>query len=298
MGASSGLRTECTKCDYARRFAPEYGGRYFRCPRCREGVLAVPRASVEQARAWQTSEDAWLRALVEQVGAADAPPPAKGAGGPDAGPGGGPPAGGPPAGGADDGSSDETNKVAPPLQAAKPGAAAAPAGPAHKGEVAQARRILVECGLCGFHVGIPPAFFGKTVHCPACAGDTVFSESTLEPVKDELIDRMILETHERRALFDPPAARKGTTVRAFLVGVGIGLGALAVLGLVASSRRDDARARAEAEARREGWRWATTAEHPRLLHEPWCVDLVRPDQRVTEEEYRARRGELVLHACE
>lgn len=292
MGASSGLRTECTKCDYARRFAPEYGGRYFRCPRCREGVLAVPRASVEQARAWQTSEDAWLRALVEQVGAAGDAPPARGPGEAKVG------AAAEAASG--DGSSDETRAVAPPLPPARAPAeagAAAP-GPAHKGEVAQARRILVECGLCGFHVGIPPAFFGKTVHCPACAGDTVFSESTLEPVKDELIDRMILETHERRALFDPPAARKGTTVRAFLVGVGIGLGALAVLGLVASSRRDDARARAEAEARREGWRWATTAEHPRLLHEPWCVDLVRPDQRVTEEEYRARRGELVLHACE
>jgi hypothetical protein len=62
------------------------------------------------------------------------------------------------------------------------------------------RRILVECALCGYHVAVPPELFGKTVHCPECRADMMFSESSLEPVKDEIIGRIALEHGERRAL--------------------------------------------------------------------------------------------------
>ena len=109
------------------------------------------------------------------------------------------------------------------------------AGPRHRGEVAAARRILVECGLCGYLVRIPAEFFGKTVHCPECAGDTVFSESTLDPVKEELLDRLTLETNERRVLFEPGRPGGGWgALRSFLVGVGLGL---VVLTLVWAATR-------------------------------------------------------------
>lgn len=65
------------------------------------------------------------------------------------------------------------------------------------------RRILVECALCGYHVAVPPELFGKTVHCPECRADMMFSESSLEPVKDEIIGRIALEHNERRALEHP-----------------------------------------------------------------------------------------------
>jgi hypothetical protein len=47
---------------------------------------------------------------------------------------------------------------------------------------------------------VPPELFGKTVHCPECRADMMFSESSLEPVKDEIIGRIALEHSERRAL--------------------------------------------------------------------------------------------------
>jgi hypothetical protein len=68
------------------------------------------------------------------------------------------------------------------------------------------RRILVECALCGYHVAVPPELFGKTVHCPECRADMMFSESSLEPVKDEIIGRIALEHSERRALENPVGA--------------------------------------------------------------------------------------------
>ena len=107
----------------------------------------------------------------------------------------------------------------------------------HRGEIGLAQRLLVECSLCGYHVSILAEFFGKTVHCPECAGNTVFTESTLSPVKDELLDRLALDTQERRALRRPgePATESALellpevkTLRSFLIGVALGL---LVLGL-------------------------------------------------------------------
>jgi hypothetical protein len=172
--------------------------------------------------------------------------------------------------------------------------------PAHKGEVGTVRRIMVECGLCGFLVGIPPAFFGKTVHCPECAGDTVFSESTLEPVKDELVDRMALETAERDVLFrlDGPRESRWTTLRSFLVGVALGL--LAIVGIwgFVASRRGAYREAAVENALRGGWRYATNEDDPNLLHEPWCRSLGPRVVAKFSEEERADRPALTLHECD
>ncbi|MCW8141624.1 MAG: hypothetical protein KIT58_22195, partial [Planctomycetota bacterium] len=180
------------------------------------------------------------------------------------------------------------------------GADADAASEDHRGEVATVRRIMVECGLCGFLVRIPPEFFGKTVHCPECAGDTVFSESTLEPVKDELVDRMALETAERDLLFrlEQPKDGRWATVRSFLVGVALGLVAIVGLWGFLAARRSAYRDAMVQQAQRDGWRWATDEDAPHLLHEPWCRALgPRIAARVSEEE-RARRPALVLHDCD
>ena len=67
------------------------------------------------------------------------------------------------------------------------------------------RRVLVECELCGYHVSITPELFGKTVRCPECRADNAFTESTLEPVKDEIVGRIALTGHERKLLHFPVA---------------------------------------------------------------------------------------------
>jgi len=73
-------------------------------------------------------------------------------------------------------------------------------GSAQGGRPVKVRRILVECALCGYHVAVPPELFGKTVHCPECRANMVFSESSLEPVKDEIIGRIAMDHAERRVL--------------------------------------------------------------------------------------------------
>lgn len=353
--ASEGLRAACSHCDYLRRFSPELSGRYFRCPKCRQGVLAVPRASAEEQARWRSSEDRWLVAREAQAPAGAEKKPRRGprrGGDPSetpvgvvamgkAAPGragarperGG--AAGPPA----DAAADDDDRA--PLQATlKDDDAPVPAPPGrrdpsdeesrrvhaetassadsvsvpvpvvesagddvdddNRGQVATVRRILVECGLCSFLVRIPPEFFGKTVHCPECAGDTVFSESTLEPVKDELVDRMALESAERDLLFRLERERSGrwTTVRSFLVGVALGLVAIVAIWAFLAARRGAYRDAMVQQAVRDGWRWATDDDDPNLLHEPWCRELgPRVIERVSEEE-RARRAGMLLHDCE
>lgn len=375
MGArSDGIRAACSHCDYARQFSPDLGGRFYRCPRCRQGVIAVPRASAEEAQRWRTSEDEWLgwsgkrpqAPAPGQLSATDVDPnapvhakkpsgktearleprveparePARAPDGrtkttgprkvaiepstsdliddsstsgsasgvdsarasttssPAAEPlGSSGSASGP---GEQSGSSASGDPSETPRFGGGPARPLAPpsdeaSGPKNKGEVGTVKKILVECGLCGFHVGIPPAFFGKTVHCPSCAGDTVFSESTLEPVKDELFDRLALETHERAVLFRPPGEARWATLRSFLVGVGLGLVAIVALWGVSRFRTASARRAAEEAAVADGWRYASNGDDPQL-HEPWCRDLTRPAQRFTEEE--ALRSGRAMHGCE
>lgn len=332
-----GLRAECSHCDYSRRFSPELSGRYFRCPKCRQGVLAVPRASSEDQQRWRSSEERWLVPRKDEA--------AKGGG---VAPAGGDPSETPdgivalgraaeraaadasappgrrrpsqPAGKVARASVGATKTDLAPIPApSSDGSAEAPVveartsketassvdaaesdDPGHRGEIATARRIMVECGLCGFLVGIPPAFFGKTVHCPECAGDTVFSESTLEPVKDELIDRMALETAERDVLFrlDGPRESRWTTLRSFFVGAALGLVAiLAIWGFLAS-RRGAYRDALVEQAVRDGWRYAADDDDPNVVHEPWCRDLgPRVIAKFSEDE-RASRPALTLHDCE
>ncbi len=370
MGArSDGIRAACSHCDYARQFSPDLGGRFYRCPKCRQGVIAVPRASAEEAQRWRTSEDEWLgwtgkkppAAAPGQLSATDVDPNApvhatkKPSGKAEAkaeprpepvarAPEGRTKTTGPrkvavepstsdliddsstsgsqpshvesarastasspavePLGSSGSGSGDQSGSADPsetprigggPARTPASPAADEAASPNNKGEVGTVRKILVECGLCGFHVGIPPAFFGKTVHCPSCAGDTVFSESTLEPVKDELFDRLALETHERAVLFRPPGEARWATLRSFLVGVGLGLVAIVALWGVSRFRTASARRAAEEAAVADGWRYASNGEEPQL-HEPWCRELTRPGQRFTEEE--AFRSGRAMHGCD
>lgn len=331
---SDGLRAECSHCDYSRRFSPELGGRYFRCPKCRQGVLAVPRASNEDQQRWRSSEERWLVPSKGEAAKGDAEP-ASGSGDPSetpnvivqaaqaaaaaaAEPKRRPsqraPKAKPAAATKTDlapipaASSDGSAEAAPTPPTSKETTSSANAegsesdDPGHRGEIATVRRITVECGLCGFLVQIPPAFFGKTVHCPECAGDTVFSESTLEPVKDELIDRMALETAERDVLFRLENQRpsRWTTLRSFFVGVALGLVAiLAIWGFVAS-RRSAYRDASIEHAVRDGWRYAASEDDPNLLHEPWCKQLglgAHVVAKFTEEE-RAARPALTLHDCD
>lgn len=323
MGAD-GLRAECSHCDYARRFSPELSGRFFRCPKCRQGVLAVPRASTEDQQRWRSSEERWLVVsederpkgkpsrgdpsetpgpIVTLGKAAQAtqrdealdrkkPPfkpkvaePESSASTP----------------GADDLASDPAKAAISADPSTEDPATDDPAGAqsrSNKGEVATVRRILVECGLCGFLVRIPPAFFGKTIHCPECAGDTIFSESALEPVKDELVDRMALETAERDVLFRlaGPREERWTTARSFLVGVALGLVGIAGFWGFFAARQSAAHEAAVEQALRDGWRWATLEGDPFTLHEPWCRELTRVGSKVSAAE-RERRPELKLHDC-
>ncbi len=331
--AAEGLRAACSHCDYSRRFSPELSGRYFRCPKCKQGVLAVPRASVEEQQRWRSSEDRWLVAREGEAATAPRKKPRAG-GDPSETPMGvvamaranaeatRPTTGRRSSGGTpkaqerppldatlkdddDAASQDEEASRRVHAETASSADAVSTAGSDsssddHRGEVATVRRILVECGLCAFLVRIPPEFFGKTVHCPECAGDTVFSESTLEPVKDELVDRMALESAERDLLFRLEKERSGrwTTVRSFLIGVGLGLVAIVLIWAFLASRRSAYRDAMVEQAVRDGWRWAADDDEPNALHEPWCRHLgPRVVMRISEEE-RARRPGMALHDCE
>ena len=178
------------------------------------------------------------------------------------------------------------------------------ATPNNRGQVAAIRKVLVECGLCGFHVQIPVEFFGKTVNCPSCMGNAVFTESTLDPIKDEILDRLALETAERRAIYnadeEPSAWRelwRSSAIKSFLVGVGLGLLVLFALWSAMQVRRSRARAAMVEEAEQQGWRYArNTGEE--LFHQPWCrqLDGRRIGERISDDELQERGHRL--HACE
>lgn len=283
MGAG-GIQARCSHCGYSRQFSPELGGRYFRCPRCKQGVLAVPRPSAEEAEAWEETHGAWLeksrKSLLIPESDSDAGHVESGSG--DERP----------------GAPDEPPALLP-GQGMTPAVAPAAARASHRGEVAPARTLLVECGLCRFMVRIPAEFFGKTVHCPSCAGATVFSESTLEPVKDELLDRLMLETREREVLFPPAETGKSRRTALRWMGVGLLLGALvpgAVL-LVREVDRHMARSASVAEAEEEGWRWGLDTS-AMLVHEPWCSQLRLADQRAAADQLEPRLAEgYKRHEC-
>jgi hypothetical protein len=302
------VKASCSRCAFSRRFSEDLGGRFYRCPKCKKGVIAVPVVDPESSdivpmRLSSSSFENPFKAVARKH---------RGSGG-----------------GEETlettavGSTAEESALAPGVSETEVGGVAAEesadaeASAAggdeptdHRGEVATARRILVECGLCGFLVRIPAEFFGKTVHCPECAGNTIFSESTLDPVKDELLDRLILETGERRLLFPPPEAGGSRlavlraylsthAARSFLVGVGLGVLVLLGLWAVAQSHRASVRDEVVEEAGRQGWRYATVrGGNTREVHEPWCREL-QPGigERLTADDFEAREDELILHAC-
>ena len=181
----------------------------------------------------------------------------------------------------------------------------APAPPNHRGKIGAIRKVLVECGLCGFHVQVPVEFFGKAIHCPNCAGNSIFTESTLDPIKDEILDRLGAETSERGAIYrgepsEPSVWRElmaSSAIKSFLVGVGLGLLVLGAMWGAVRYRRARAQSRIVDQATQEGWRYArNTGEE--AFHEPWCrtLDPQRPTERVTAEEF-AKRG-YTRHECE
>src|SRR5256714_1013327 len=174
-----GARAKCSRCDYLRTFSDDLRGTFYRCPKCREGVIAVP----EEGSWAEASDDA--PSVRPALGADETPPGAHfGA-----------------RASTEFGSSEtdlaasDSGHLAADDVSDVPGAEVAsdagipeepvPIGPGKK--PIKVRRILVECDLCGYHVAVPPELFGKTVHCPECRADMMFSESTLEPVKDEII---------------------------------------------------------------------------------------------------------------
>lgn len=180
-----------------------------------------------------------------------------------------------------------------------------PPKPNHRGQVGAIRKVLVECGLCGFHVQIPVEFFGKAIHCPSCAGNSIFTESTLDPIKDEILDRLAAETSERAAIYrgepeGPSILREllaSSAIKSFLVGVGLGLFVLGAMWGALQYRRARAQSRIVEQAASEGWRYARNPGEE-TFHEPWCrsLDSHRPTERITAEEFE--RGRLELHACE
>jgi hypothetical protein len=174
----------------------------------------------------------------------------------------------------------------------------------HRGKVAPIRKVLVECGLCGFHVQIPVEFFGKTIHCPSCEGNAIFTESTLDPIKDEILDRLALETAERRAIYNrgrepSPIAEllRSSAVKSFLVGVGLGVLVLIAMWSAMRVRRSRGRDASVRQAELQGWRYASNAGE-KVFHQPWCrqLDPRRPGEHVTEgvlDDHGA-----ALHECE
>jgi hypothetical protein len=251
-GKKLGVRAKCSRCDYLRTFAEELRGTFYRCPKCREGVIAVPAEGGQWAE--PSDEAPAVRAAVDESSGVTTARAADAAGVPGGssadGSQGGSSADGSSADGSREGTSADGSSVAgssadeepaitprksPPTDETPRGAffgtgpdaassteRSLPEQPSSSDDTSESllpgsptkavvgspsgrrpvkvRRILVECGLCGNHVAVPPELFGKTVHCPECRADMMFSESSLEPVKDEIIGRIALEQAERRAL--------------------------------------------------------------------------------------------------
>ncbi|MEZ6183401.1 MAG: hypothetical protein R3F62_00130 [Planctomycetota bacterium] len=192
------LETRCNRCGYSRSFSLDLGGRYYRCPKCEQGVLAVPRPSAEDATTWRDAQQSWIRESAQRLGVeVDAQP-------------------------AEDEVSDPD--AVEPLDPAE--------APNNRGQAASVRKLLVECALCDFLVVIPTEFFGKTVQCRNCAGNIVFTESTLEPIKDELLDRLLLESRERDLLERPSDAEPPPAWRSLALGLALGAGIVLLLGLI------------------------------------------------------------------
>ena len=267
------IQANCSHCDYARAFSPDLSGRFYRCPKCGDGVIAIPRASDEVSQTWRVDRESWLENSARRLGVERA------------------------------GLQDDDESAAESIEdgALEDGSDASAETPDHKGRIASARKILVECALCRFLVRIPPEFFGKTVHCPNCRGDTMFTESVLEPVKDELIDRLYLESRERSALgtveaLEADPLRPGGR-RPFVVGVVIGLGLLLLIWggyrLLALRRQHAAVMR----ALEEQWRYAVD-EAAHLIHEPWCADLPASFEQLPASALDERLAEgYRLHRC-
>jgi len=201
----------------------------------------------------------------------------------------------------------ETDVDRPPAtpRAPDPDSEEQPAPPNHRGKIGAIRKVLVECGLCGFHVQVPVEFFGKAIHCPNCAGNSIFTESTLDPIKDEILDRLGAETSERGAIYrgepgEPSVWREllaSSAIKSFLVGVGLGLLVLGAMWGAVRYRRARAQSRIVDQATLEGWRYARNTGED-AFHEPWCrtLDPQRPTERVTAEEF-AKQGSP-RHDCE
>lgn len=149
--ATLGIRAGCSSCDYVRTFAEDLNGMFYRCPRCREGAIAVGGLAA--------------------TAALPTPPPS-------------------------------SHDVPSPLRAEKTETEKEKAKPSERPperpRSGTVRRLLVECDVCKFLVAIQPELFGKTVRCPECRADNLFTESSLEPVKDEIEGRLALQTLEQR----------------------------------------------------------------------------------------------------
>jgi hypothetical protein len=268
------IQASCSHCDYARDFSAGLSGRFYRCPKCGDGVIAIPRASDEVSQTWRIDHDSWLEQSAARIGVEK--PSLE---------------------------SDEESEAPESIEDAAledaSASSAEPPAPNHKGRVASARKILVECALCRFLVRIPPEFFGKTVHCPNCRGDTMFTESVLEPVKDELIDRLYLESRERGALgsVEELQDEAGGPKRPFLMGILIGLGLLMLIWGTWNVLQTRRRSAAVMRALDEQWRWAVD-EAAHLVHEPWCRDLPASFERLPADEIETRQAEgYRLHTC-
>ncbi|MBL4846417.1 MAG: hypothetical protein JKY65_12890 [Planctomycetes bacterium] len=196
----------------------------------------------------------------------------------------------------------ERPKALPPIPSDSEEVAVAPN---NRGKIGAIRKVLVECGLCGFHVQVPVEFFGKAIHCPNCAGNSIFTESTLDPIKDEILDRLGADTNERGAIYrgepaEPSVWRElmaSSAIKSFLVGVGLGLLVLGAMWGAVSYRRTRAQGRIVDQAAREGWRYARNTGED-AFHEPWCrsLDAQRPTERVSAEDFAKRK--LQRHECE
>jgi hypothetical protein len=307
------VKASCSRCDFSRRFSDELGGRYYRCPKCRKGVIAVPEVdpSVSEEvplRLSSTSMENPFLDVAKRLSAGQRETLEMTAVGSTAE---GTRLGDPPG----DSSSLEAAPAAKPMQETLADSSAEEERVDNRGQVTEVRRILVECGLCGFLVRIPAEFFGKTVHCPECAGNAIFTESTLDPVKDELLDRLIMETGERKVLFPTPSevalpaplralraafGRTQSAFKSFLVGVGLGLVVLVCAWALVRSQRASERAGVVKQAERDGWRYATAIDAPGdVVHEPWCSKLDSGlGRRISGAQFEEAGESLKLHACD
>jgi hypothetical protein len=323
------VQAKCSRCEFTRRFSDGLAGRFYRCPKCKKGVIAVPADVSESAelplRLSSSSMENPFLAVAKRMPAGQKETMEMTLTGSTAegtlvdadGPSG--PRGRNAKGGRPHDTLEDSEPFPPPrARAAKLKDTLLDRGPdevpvKHRGEVATARRILVECGLCGFLVRIPAEFFGKTVHCPECAGNTIFSESTLDPVKDEIIDRLVMETQERRVLFPSPGGSSlsevldsvkrsvgNNALKSFLFGVSLGLLVLLGVWAVVQGQRASARQAFVVQAERDGWRYATAIDAgSELFHEPWCTSLeAGSGRRISNDDFQQSGDSIRLHECE